>query len=309
VGRLVRLAALAAAALAGLATAYVVAGTAAGSGLASNGVTLCHATSSEKNPFDEITVDASSILGHHGHGAHSGDIIPPIEVIDNGVTESYPGMNIDTIYEGGYTGAEVLANGCEIPIGTTTETTGTVTTVTTTVSTTVTVPGTTVILPPETTTAVSTITVTVPATTVTAPGSTTIVTVPSGATTTVTLPVQTITLPPSTVTVGGEEIIRPPVTTTLPATTTTIIAGTTTTTVTLTGPNKIVQDGVLADKKVVDVITTPARTVRLHARIIRALGRHLLTERKTVIIIFVRGCPPGTAAYQGRCSPIVRGSG
>ncbi len=209
--------------LLGLVCAYVMTvRPAAGSGVEKDKITICHATSSESNPFNEITVAPDSILGGQGHGGHPDDIIPPFVVIDNGVSESYPGMNLDTIYGGRVTGAEVLANGCEIPTGAiettvtstettvTTGTTLTVTTITTTVPTTVTVPGATVTLPPVTTTSVSTVTVTAPATTVTLPGSTTVITVPSGSTTTVTLPAQTVTVPPLTETVpGGRSSGRP----------------------------------------------------------------------------------------------------
>jgi len=36
-------------------------------------ITICHATSSETNPYNEITV---SVNGLNGHGKHEGDIIP-----------------------------------------------------------------------------------------------------------------------------------------------------------------------------------------------------------------------------------------
>ena len=40
-------------------------------------ITICHATSSESNPYEEITI---SVNGLNGHGAHEGDIIPmPVE--------------------------------------------------------------------------------------------------------------------------------------------------------------------------------------------------------------------------------------
>ena len=38
-------------------------------------ITICHATGSEKNPYNEITV---SINGLNGHGGHEGDIIPAL---------------------------------------------------------------------------------------------------------------------------------------------------------------------------------------------------------------------------------------
>jgi hypothetical protein len=36
-------------------------------------ITICHATSSETNPYEEITI---SVNGLNGHGTHEGDIIP-----------------------------------------------------------------------------------------------------------------------------------------------------------------------------------------------------------------------------------------
>ena len=39
------------------------------------------------------------------------DIIPPFEWTDGGVTKIYPGKNMDAHFSGGYTGAELLANG------------------------------------------------------------------------------------------------------------------------------------------------------------------------------------------------------
>ncbi len=56
-------------------------------------ITICHATASEANPYNEITV---SVNGLNGHGAHEGDIFPLPEggcppnsgVIGNGATPS-----------------------------------------------------------------------------------------------------------------------------------------------------------------------------------------------------------------------------
>jgi hypothetical protein len=42
-------------------------------GAADEKVTICHATDSEDNPFQVITV---SVNGLHGHEGHEGDIIP-----------------------------------------------------------------------------------------------------------------------------------------------------------------------------------------------------------------------------------------
>jgi LPXTG-motif cell wall-anchored protein len=66
-------------------------------------VTICHATSSETNPYTQITVDQSSIinLDPNGHGTHERDIIPPF----NGFT----GQNWDAA------GQAVWNNDCELP--------------------------------------------------------------------------------------------------------------------------------------------------------------------------------------------------
>ena len=52
-----------------------------GSGQGHTPVTLCHATSSETNPYVVITTDDDGVLGAgqsggNGHDSHSGDIIP-----------------------------------------------------------------------------------------------------------------------------------------------------------------------------------------------------------------------------------------
>ena len=41
---------------------------------AGEAVTLCHATGSETNPYEEITVSYNGWL--HGHEGHAGDIMP-----------------------------------------------------------------------------------------------------------------------------------------------------------------------------------------------------------------------------------------
>lgn len=138
-------------------------------------VTICHATSSAKNPYVRITVDVASILGPHGHNGHPKDIIPPFNF---GPGEVYAGKN----WIGGYVTWE---NGCNIPEETTTTTQETTTTEPCWCETTTTQAATT-----TTTTTEGTSTTTVPntttseATTTTAPTSTTGGTTTTGATTT-----------------------------------------------------------------------------------------------------------------------------
>jgi hypothetical protein len=72
-------------------------------------VTLCHANSSEINPYVQIQVDDDSIV-KSGHGDHPEDIIPPFAYVDeDGVNQHYPGMNWDA------TGEAILEAGCEVP--------------------------------------------------------------------------------------------------------------------------------------------------------------------------------------------------
>lgn len=245
---------------------------------------------------------ATPARGTSTHPVH--DIIPPFAVIQSGTT-FFPGQNMGSLYGAGFTGAEVLANNCDIP-------TGARPAVTTTVisTTTATVPGTTITVPPETQTKGITVTVTAPAETTTAPGTTTIVTLPSNVTTTVTLPERTVTSPAVTHTIAGETIERDASTVTLAGTTVTVTAGATTTVVTVTGANKVVRAGVLGTKHAQVTLTTPKRVVRVGARVIHVLGKGRL-EGKKVIVVVVRsnGCPAGTALYNGECRAVVRGQG
>jgi hypothetical protein len=216
----------------GFGAAYVLAG--AASSKQSVRITICHSGNGKK--FTKISPDNVGVLLGHAKN-HSADIIPPFVVVNEKGTEvSFPGQNMEKIHGDGYTGAEVLANGCDIPSGsviTQTETTET----TTTVPVTVTTPTTTTTLPSQTTRAEVTVTVTVPGETTTTPGTTTVV-IPSEVTTTVTLPPRTTTLPAVTRTLPGQTIERPAETVTLPGTTVTVTAAGTTTVVTVTGPNK-----------------------------------------------------------------------
>jgi uncharacterized repeat protein (TIGR01451 family) len=71
-------------------------------------VTLCHATSSEKNPYVELQVDDDSVV-KEGHGDHPDDIIPPFSYVEDGVTKHFPGKNF------GDAGMAIWNNGCDVP--------------------------------------------------------------------------------------------------------------------------------------------------------------------------------------------------
>jgi hypothetical protein len=267
----------------GLGAAFVLAGSEQ-----HNGITICHATGTPGH-FVVDHPDADSILAEHGHGGHANDIIPPFVVIDNGVRTEFPGLNMNTIYTGGFTGAQVLANGCVIPTGTNPAVTVTVTTTETAIPVTVTAPGTTVTLPAETTTREITVSVTSPGHTVTVPGETTVVTVPTLTTTTVTLPEQTITLPSRTVTAEGETVVLPPVTVTVPGPTQTVTGGATTTVLTITTPAKTISGSQNGPAQVVVTVPTPGRPVTVVGHVVTVI--HKGTEKETkVIIVTIHQC-------------------
>src|SRR5262249_20905676 len=163
----------------------------------------------------EITPSSAGALDGHVKNDPE-DIIPPFTIIENGVVVvDFPGRNMNTLYDG-FTGAEVLANHCDIPTsgGGITQTVTTTLTQAVPVPATVAEPATTFATPGLTTTTVLTVTLTGPSQTVTN-AVTTVVTVPSGATTTVTLPSATVTLPAVTATIPGGTVERDPVTVTL----------------------------------------------------------------------------------------------
>jgi hypothetical protein len=211
--------ALASVACLGLGAAYVMAGLEQNGTPATGGIGICHADSSQKNPFVSESPDASSIVGGSGHASHPDDIIPPFYYIVDGTTYFYPGMNMNTLYGAGFTGAQVLANDCNIPTATggITQTVTTTTTVNQTTTETITEPGTTITVRRFIVRHPVTVTVSVPEHTVTLPGTTTVVTVSPGDTTTVFLPGATQTTPPVTQTLPGETIEHPPYTVTMPA--------------------------------------------------------------------------------------------
>ena len=75
----------------------------------SDKVKICHATSSEKNPYTKNEVDASSINNEknkylNGHGDHERDIIPPFTY----ESSSFEGRNWDDA------GKKIWENGCNI---------------------------------------------------------------------------------------------------------------------------------------------------------------------------------------------------
>lgn len=88
-------------------------------------VTLCHRTGSATNPYVQVTVDiASSGYVKGGHTGHDqvgnglgGDIIPAYDAFakdgKNYVAFHFDGKNLDAAI-GGSTGAEILANGCQV---------------------------------------------------------------------------------------------------------------------------------------------------------------------------------------------------
>lgn len=277
------------------------------SGKPSNGIPICH-SGNGKN-FTAESPDASGVLSGHDH--HDFDIIPPFSITNqDGTTTDYPGKNLDSSYGAGYTGAEVLANGCEVPTGEITEPTHTVTTqIPETLPATVTVAPETVTEPATTVTTTVVETVTVPSQTVTVPGAVTTVTVPSGETTTVTVPANTVTLPSSTITAPGETLTQPGETVTVPGTTTTLTAAGTTTVVTVTAPGiQFVHGGGVLAAKIQLALKQHRRLVRIRRRVLHVLLNHR-SQQRLIVIVVRRGCPPGSNLFHGRCAPIVRGRG
>lgn len=289
----------------GFGAAYVLAG-----GLSSKQnihIRICHSGSGHHFTLIHPS-DLGALDGHIKNDPE--DIIPPFVIVDNGNEVNFPGRNMDKIFAGGYTGAEVLANDCVVPEGpvvTQTETTET----TTDVPVTVTTPETTVTLPVITTSQTITVTVTTPGETTTAPGTTATITTPNDVTTTVTLPSRTTTVPGRTTTIAGQTIQRPPETVTLPAVTATVTASGTTTVFTVTGPGPVVQHPPLVVKKQFRAkIQTPKRVIHVAGRVYRILGKGKFRGKRVVVVVSrTRGCPPGTVLFNGRCSAAVRGKG
>ena len=75
-----------------------------------NRVTICHATSSDTNPYVQESPDDDSIFKENGHDSHPEDIIPPFDYIDDhGQSAHYLGKNWDA------TGQAIWKNGCNVP--------------------------------------------------------------------------------------------------------------------------------------------------------------------------------------------------
>lgn len=75
-------------------------------------IQICHATSSEKNPYNPVTISKTAIVtgkGDQGHGSqHDGDIIPPFTYGDP--LKTYPGKNWTPENQAIYN------NSCNIPL-------------------------------------------------------------------------------------------------------------------------------------------------------------------------------------------------
>jgi hypothetical protein len=123
----------------GVGTSFVVAAPNGSPGAGQIGI--CHHTGkSRAHEFIYITPDASGVFSGHGRWKHQNgdDIIPAFSFVNSkGETVSFAGQNLSTTYSG-FTGAQLLANGCRPGQTTTTTTTGHTTTTTTTTTTTIT---------------------------------------------------------------------------------------------------------------------------------------------------------------------------
>jgi hypothetical protein len=81
-------------------------------------VTLCHATQGV-NQWLLKTIDEQGAYNGHANPSsnksdHETDIIPSFQYKDKGVTKTYPGKNLNTVF-GNALGSAILANGCALP--------------------------------------------------------------------------------------------------------------------------------------------------------------------------------------------------
>jgi hypothetical protein len=268
-------------------------------------ITICR---THGKTFTAVHANLDDLVKHANR--HSHDIVPPFELVEGTTTTNFPGINMNSLYGAGFTGAEVLANQCHIPSGTSPAVTKTETQVES-VPVTATVPATTMTLPGTTVTTEVTATVTVPQETVSVAPQSTAVSVEAHQAATVTLPAQTVVLPATTETLNvastrTETVERPGETVTLPGTTTTVAAADTPTTVTVTGPSQVVREGATAIEVIGVVLTTPKRVVPVRAHAIKVRGQRRL-KRKVLVVSVVRcTCPPGTRPIDGGCRRIHR---
>ena len=74
-------------------------------------VAICHATSSDTNPYESLTVNKNSVI-NEGHGSHDRDIIPPFEYAEKKGDPliTYPGKNWND------EGKAIYANSCVKPL-------------------------------------------------------------------------------------------------------------------------------------------------------------------------------------------------
>jgi hypothetical protein len=71
-------------------------------------IDICHANNGSKG-YSKVNVPYSEILGSNGHGTHTGDIIPPFDYVQGGVSKHYNGLN----WTAG--GQQIYNNGCSLP--------------------------------------------------------------------------------------------------------------------------------------------------------------------------------------------------
>jgi len=76
----------------------------------SQNVEICHATSSDKNPYNSIAVSKTALVhGTSQHSADGADIIPSFGYTENGVAKTFPGKNWDAV------GQATFQNSCVVP--------------------------------------------------------------------------------------------------------------------------------------------------------------------------------------------------
>lgn len=101
-----------AAAVAVLALSPTVAAADNGNSNSGNSVTICHATGSQTNPYEEISPNANGVISGHVNHQDTKDIIPPFDYNDQGTTKHFAGQNYDV------NGQAILKNHCVATTGT-----------------------------------------------------------------------------------------------------------------------------------------------------------------------------------------------